>query len=252
MSGSEVYALHEGTFSVGLDKKFVRLEPDQPAGKGALRIALNPFLIRNDDRTMLLDCGLGDFGEESHIPWLLDNLHKQGVEPDEVTDLFLSHLHFDHIGGLANRLNGYWELTFPSARIWLSGEEFAKLKKLGQKDVLKEQFVDFVEIHADLNLVKDGDEPFPGVRTQVIGGHTEFSLAWYFDFGDLRLLNAGDVIGTKSALTRRYAAKYDFDGKESQQRRDELLKFAHEREFTILAYHDTKEPIIRKLPEISG
>jgi len=248
-SRATVAALHEGTFSVGLDKRFIRLSDNEPAQKASLKISINPFLIRHEKRNILLDVGLGAFGEESHIPVLLDNLHKEGLTPDDITDIFLSHLHFDHIGGLAHRDNGYWELTFPEAQIWLSGQEWEKLKSLGQKDFVKEQFVDFLDVHARMQHVYDGETPFEGVHVRVIGGHTEFSLAWFITFGGLKLLNAGDVIGTRGHLTRRFAAKYDFDGRLSQDRRDELIELCRAAGYTILAYHDNHEPIIRELPE---
>lgn len=239
----KVFALYGGTFSVGLDKKFVPIGPDEDAAKGALRISLNPFLILHEDRVMLLDTGLGDFGEESQIPVLSENLEKHGFTFDDITDVFLSHLHFDHIGGLAHCRNGFWQLTFPDARVWLSGEEWNKLLSLEQKETDKEQFLHYIDVHADLNPVHDGDRPFEGVFVRVIGGHTEFSLAWFFQFGGLKMLNAGDVIGTKSSLNRKYSAKYDFDGKKSQEVRDELSQLAKEEGFTILAYHDSKSPI---------
>lgn len=245
MSSVSVHALHLGTFSVGLDKRFIRLEEGEPAPKGALRISMNPLLIQNNGQNLLVDCGLGDFGEESHVPYLISKLEEHNLTPDNISDIFLSHLHFDHIGGLASRENGYWELTFPNARIWLSGEEWKKLKTIPKEDIIREQFIDFIEINADLNFVNNRDKPFDGVETRVIGGHTEFSLGLFFRFGDLRMLNAGDVIGTRGHINRKFAAKYDFDGKKSQQNRDELIAMAFDENYIILAYHDTEMPIFR-------
>lgn len=240
-----IHPLYLGTFSVGLDKKFIRIDRNEPAAKASLKISLNPFLIKHDNKLIMVDCGLGDFGEESHIPFLIDKLSENGVSPEEITDVFLSHLHFDHIGGLAHKQNGYWELTFPNAKIWLSGQEWHKLLSLGQSESEKEQFLQFIEIHADLNYVNDGDKPFKGAEIRVIGGHTEFSLAILFNLGGLRILNAGDVIGTKGHLTRKFAAKYDFDGKKSQQIRDELTAMAFEENYIILAFHDNETPVLK-------
>lgn len=243
-----VNALYEGTFSVGLDKRFIRIAREDSARQASLKLSINPFLIRHAQRNILVDVGLGAFGEESHIPVLLDNLQSAGIAPDDITDIFLSHLHFDHIGGLAHRDNGFWELTFPQARVWLSGQEWKKLKSLGQNDFNKEQFLDFLDVHAQFEFVYDGETPFDGVHVRVIGGHTQFSLAWFIQLGGLKLLQAGDVIGTRGHLTRRFAAKYDFDGRLSQDRRDELIALAKATGYTILAYHDNHQPIIQELP----
>lgn len=245
MAKPAIYPLYLGTFSVGLDKRFIRIARNEDAAKGALRISMNPILILHNDRVILIDCGLGDFGEESHIPYLMDLLSKHNLTSEDVTDIFLSHLHFDHIGGLASKDNGFWELTFPDARVWLSGEEWKKLKSLKQDDPNQEQFLDFVDVHADLHPVKDGDTPFDGVTIRVIGGHTEFSLAIMFNLDGVRMLNAGDVMGTKGHINRKFAAKYDFDGKKSQQRRDELIAMAYDEDYIILAYHDNDMPVFR-------
>lgn len=240
-----IIPLYLGTFSVGLDKHFHRINREDPPNQGALKLSMNPFLIRFEKRNILVDVGLGDLDIESHIPALIDNLHEHELTTDDITDIFISHQHFDHIGGLANRQNGFWDLTFPNAKVWLSEQEWNKLKGITQKDPMKEQFIDYVDLHADLHFVSDGDQPFEGVYIKVIGGHTEYSLALLFDFDGTRVLNAGDVLGTKGHINRRFAAKYDFDGKLSQQRRDELIAMAFEEKYIILAYHDNEMPVFR-------
>lgn len=242
---TKVTPLYEGTFSVGLDKVFHRISRSDNAAKGALKISLNPILLQHNGANMLLDAGLGDFGAESHVPVMIRNLQELDLEPEDISHIFLSHLHFDHIGGLATRESGFWELVFPDATIWLSEKEWNKLRSRPQDDHDREQYLDFIETHAVLKFVSDGDSPIDGVSCREIGGHTEFSLAWFFDFGSAdKYLNAGDVMNTKGALTRKYAAKYDFDGKASQSRRDELIEYANEHGYKILAYHDNHEPVI--------
>src|SRR5699024_4407997 len=97
------YPLYEGTFSVGLDKKFNRIGREDPPAKGALKIALNPFLIRSDDKKILFDVGIGDFGEDTSTEIIKENLADHGLTEYDITDIFASHLHYDHIGGLAGR-----------------------------------------------------------------------------------------------------------------------------------------------------
>lgn len=242
---TRICPLYLGTFSVGLDKKFNRIDQSDDAEKGALKISLNPFLIKSENRLIMVDCGLGEFGEESHNPYLMSRLSEYDVSADDITDIFLSHLHFDHIGGLAHRENGFWELNFPNAKVWLSGQEWHKLLSMGQSDPLKEQYLHYIETHMNLNYVNDGDKPVKGVEIRVVGGHTEFSLAILFNLDGLRILNVGDVIGTKGHITRKFAAKYDFDGKKSQQIRDELIAMANDEKYIVLAYHDNEIPVFR-------
>ena len=98
-----VKPIYLGTFSVGLDKKFYRINRDDSPQKASLKLSMNPFLIQYDKKNIIIDPGLGDLDQESHIPALLEGLHEHGLSNDDITDVFLSHLHFDHIGGLANK-----------------------------------------------------------------------------------------------------------------------------------------------------
>lgn len=241
-----VHPLYEGTFSVGLDKKFKRIDRDDPPNKGALKLSINPFLIKDIDRNILFDVGLGEFGVDTTTDTIKENLAEHGVADFEVTDIFASHLHWDHIGGLAGRKNGYWELTFPEATLWVSENEWNKLMGLLDKqDEDKADFISFVESKATIQFLGDDEQPLPHVRTKKIGGHTEFSQALFYENGDQKFLMAGDVIGTRGEINRSFAAKYDFDGKQSMKVRDDLKRKAFDEDYGILTYHETHHPIFK-------
>lgn len=236
--------LYEGTFSVGLDKKFVRIDRDAPPAKGALKLSLNPVLIHTPDRNYLFDCGIGEFGEDTGLDVIRNNLEMHGLTEFDITDIFLSHLHYDHIGGLAHRENGYWELSFPEAKVWVSRKGWDKVTaKEEYYDEEKTAFISFIDAKADLHFLDEEDQPYPELKVRKIGGHTEFHQVLLFDDGNHKYMQAGDVIGTKGAINRSYAAKYDYEPKVSQKRREELAKLAFEEVYTILCYHEDRNPM---------
>lgn len=238
--------LYEGTFSVGLDKKFIRINKEDPPKKGSLKLSINPFLIQDGEHNILFDVGLGEFGEDTSTQTIVDNLAEQGVADYEVTDIFASHLHYDHLGGLAGKRNGYWELTFPDANLWVSKKEWDKVTGLVHThDEEKKDFFHFIEAKANLKFLEDGDQPLPYVRVKNIGGHTEFSQALFYKNGDNNFLMAGDVIGTRGEINRNFAAKYDFDPKQSMAAREDLKKTAYNKKHIIMAYHETNHPLFR-------
>lgn len=242
----KAYPLYEGTFSVGLDKKFNRIDRDDSPAKGALKISLNPFLIKGDDRNYLFDVGIGDFGEDTSTDVIKENLAKFGLSEYDITDIFASHLHYDHIGGLAGRGSGYWELTFPDANLWVSGKGWQKL--LDQEESFDEEkieFFHFLDAKADLRFLDENDQPYSDVRVDKIGGHTEFSQVLLYDDGNQKYLMAGDVLATRGEVNRNFAAKYDFDAKQSMKMRKELTRKAYEEDFIIMGYHDSHYPLFK-------
>ncbi|MEX0769788.1 MAG: MBL fold metallo-hydrolase, partial [Balneolaceae bacterium] len=247
MPSINVTPLYEGTFSVGLDKKFVSIGREDPPEKGALKLSINPFLIQTNNRNILFDAGLGDFGEDTSTEIIKQNLAGHNLSELDITDIFASHLHYDHLGGLAGRPSGYWELTFPDAKLWVSRKEWEKLIGMDgvTDDEIKLDFLHFLEAKADLHYLEDEDQPYPDIRVKKIGGHTEYSQALFYENGSDNYLMAGDVIGTKSEINRKFAAKYDFDPKRSMEVREELKSLALRKGTIILAYHETDTPMFK-------
>jgi len=243
---SHCIPLYEGTFSVGLDKKFIRINRNDPPAKGALKISLNPFLIPARERNYLFDCGIGEFGEDTGPDIIRNHLEKYDLTEFDITDVFASHLHYDHIGGLAHRQNGYWELSFPEAKLWISKKGWEKvLAKELYYDEEKTEFIQFLHARADICFLDEEDQPYPEIRVKKIGGHTEFHQVLLFENGKEKYLMAGDVIATKSQVNRKFAAKYDFEPKTSMNRREELTKLALDEGYTILGYHDDQHPVFK-------
>ena len=242
-----ISALYEGTYSVGIDKIFNKIDRDDPPAKGALKLSINPFLIQDQDHTILFDVGIGDLlSEESSIDAILNNLSEHSITEYDITDIFISHLHFDHFAGLANRKNGYWDLTFPDASIWVSEEGWKDLNdNLDGKPDDHQELIHFLNMRADMRFLNDGSNPIPQVRIEKIGGHTEHHLALFYKNGDHRYVMAGDVLGRRIAVNKNFLAKFDFDPKQSMEARNRIKELAYSDGYTIMAYHETDYPLFK-------
>lgn len=238
--------LYEGTFSVGLDKKFIPMEKDGKPAKGSLRISIQPFLLNTPDKKILFDTGIGEFGEGTSSQTILNNLAEHGLNDYDITDIFCSHLHADHLGGLANRENGYWELNFPDAKLWVSQKDWEKVQSQETfYDEEKTEFIHFLAARADIHFLSEHDHPYPEMEVLKIGGHSEFHQALFYRNGEHKYLMAGDVLPTKGHVNQKFAAKYDFDPKQSIKARQLLTKIAYEEQMIILAYHSSQSPMFR-------
>lgn len=246
LNQTTAHPLYEGTFSVGLDKKFNRIGREDPPAKGALKISINPFLIKTSERNYLFDVGIGNFGEGTSTDIIKENLSVYGLTEYEITDIFCSHLHYDHIGGLAGRSSGFWELTFPEARLWISNSGWEKVMNLDSYyDEEKTEFIHFLDAKADLHFLQGEDQPYRELTVKKIGGHTENSQVLLFNDGETKFLMAGDVLATRGEVNRKFAAKYDFDANRSIEVRKQLLQQAFEEEYIIMGYHDSHHPLFK-------
>ena len=247
MKDITISALYEGTYSVGIDKIFNKIDRNDPPAKGALKLSINPFLIQDQDHTILFDVGIGDLlSEESSIDAILNNLSEHSITEYDVTDIFISHLHFDHFAGLANRKSGYWDLTFPDASIWVSEEGWKDLNDtLDNKPDDLQELIHFLNMRADMRFLKDGSNPIPPVRIEEIGGHTEHHLALFYKNGDHRYVMAGDVLGRRIAVNKNFLAKFDYNPKQSMEARNRLKELACSDGYTIMAYHETDYPLFK-------
>ena len=245
---TSIAALYQGTFSVGLDKVFNRIPRNGTPNRGALKISLNPFLLTSTSKTALFDVGIGLFGDGDGIQIMRDNLANFELTEHDITDIFLTHTHIDHIGGLAHKENGYWELAFPDAKVWASRNDWDQLISAEHKDPKRAEFYAFVDARADLHLLEDTDQPYPELRNETIGGHTKYHLAYFYEDKYIRFLNAGDVIATHAQINRKFEAKYDYEPKQSQEQRERLAKIAYDEDYLVLGFHDDEQPIV----EITG
>ncbi|MDR2236121.1 MAG: MBL fold metallo-hydrolase [Chryseobacterium sp.] len=82
-------------------------------------MAMNLMLVKTKNRLVLLDAGMGIFADE-RTGFLLKSLRKAGFSPEDITDVFISHAHPDHIGGVVDKQNN---LVFPKADIYISKTE---------------------------------------------------------------------------------------------------------------------------------
>jgi glyoxylase-like metal-dependent hydrolase (beta-lactamase superfamily II) len=240
-----VHVLYEGTFSVGMDKVFNPISKKDPPKKGALKLSINPFLICEENRNILFDVGIGDLlSDTASVDTMAENLAVHNLTELDITDIFISHLHYDHFAGLANQKNGYWDLTFPNAAVYVSESGWKNLlESVKKEDDIRQSFVHFLDAKADLHFLSDNENPIPNVRTKTVGGHTKYHQVLFYENGDHKYIMAGDVVGRRIAVNRNFAAKFDYEPKVSMEWRTTLKEKAYNDKFTFMAYHETDHPL---------
>jgi glyoxylase-like metal-dependent hydrolase (beta-lactamase superfamily II) len=168
-----------------------------------LQLTIQPLLVKSADRVLLFDTGAGsNFGPGAgHISVALA---EAGVDPQSVTDIFISHSHGDHVGGL---VNAEGKLAFPNATIHMSRPEWAHMSGLDQYKAA------VVPIKPRIDAFAPGAELVPGVVTAVeIKGHTPGHSGYKIGSGSDALLYVGDSMHHYIVSVQKPEWTIAFDG----------------------------------------
>ncbi len=247
-----IYALGEGSFSVDSTKKFVPFNPltDNPTDrKGSIFIHVQPFLLKTEHDLILMDAGLG-FKNPNGELMLHDNIRNAGFEPEDVTLILMSHLHYDHTGGLVVERNGRMEPSFPDAEhIIQRGEwEFAFS---GKSSSYRQPIFEVLQQSVNVTLVEGSGNFRNGITYELTGGHCPFHQVFKIESAGEIYFFGGDVLPEPEQLIRKFAAKYDFDGKKSMELRERFGKQAAEENWICCFYH-AKNLAIGKVTDNNG
>lgn len=217
------------------------------------RIRLNltcPLIIRGRD-AILVDTGIGNrlSAVERKIfahreGWLLDGLKAVGMEPGDVTHVLLSHLHFDHCGGIIRqRESGTLERAFPHARIFVQKGEIAVARE-SRNERLRAAYK---HVHECLRPVagmieaSEGDcELIPGVTATVTGGHTEdHQVAVVRSLGEC-FVHLADIVPTRSHMRGPWNQSYDLNALHTMERKSEFIERAATERWWVSFAHDER------------
>src|SRR5260221_3975631 len=234
----KIFALGEGSYSVDATKKFIPFNPetdnfrDRPA---SLFIHVNPFLIKTDHDLIVLDPGLGYKNNQDEL-FIHQHIRNAGFEPEDVSLVLMSHLHYDHSGGLVVERNGKLQPSFPQARhIIQQGEwDFAIS---GKSSSYHKEIFEALLGFANISFVEGSGELQPGIRYELSGGHSPFHQVFWIKSEGSKCFFGGDELPEPEQLIRKFVAKYDYDGRKSMQLREEYGKIAAEENWICLFYH---------------
>lgn len=233
----QVFTLYEGSYSVAADKKFVPFNPDidDPKSRPAsLFIHVQPFLVQLKDSLLLIDTGLGYSNNEGQLI-LHENIKKAGFNPEDVKMVLMSHLHFDHSGGMVHHVGNKMELSFPHANYVIQRGEWEGAFT-NTSSSYKTEIFEFLLRNAQLTFIEGSGQLTDEISYELTGGHTPFHQVFLLDDED-KVFFGGDVLPEPEELLKRFIAKYDFDGRKAMELREEFGKRAAAENWNCLFYH---------------
>ncbi|GAB4520981.1 MAG: MBL fold metallo-hydrolase [Phycisphaerales bacterium] len=223
------------------------LEPD---AENRMALSQNTLLLEGEGRRILIEPGVGDksspkdreiFALEDRS--VHDALHEIDCDPESIDAVIVTHLHFDHAGGLTKWRNGdreRTELSFPNAEIIVQRREWEDAianKSTMHKTYLPTHLTDAVAEHA--RLVDGEDEVFPGLRVVDCPGHTWGQQAVLFDnAGGGQTVFVPDVMPTRHHARATTNLAYDMEPYTSMVQRMRMLELAADHDWTLVLDHE--------------
>lgn len=213
-------------------------------------LTLRSMVIETSGHVILIDTGWGDKQDEKffrHVnlhggEGLIDGLKNRGFKPDDITDVFLTHLHADHCGGCVKRVDGDsdFDLTFPKAKYHVSRTqwEWAVKNNLREADSFLEENIVPLGKSSQLHLVEEEGELFPGVSLMICYGHTPGLMIPIIKYRDKILVYAGDLIPTVAHIPLLWNMSYDIESLKTIEEKQRLLKDALAGGFILVFQHD--------------
>ncbi len=239
-------ALYEGSYSVDSSKTFIPFNPaihnpkDRPA---SLFIFVQPFLVETNNDLIILDTGLG-FKGESGEPLIHENMRRNGYDPSDVTLVLMSHLHFDHAGGMVNDSGSQVSLTFPNAEYVIQrGEWEAAYSKPSRS--YKTEIFDFMQRSGSVHFIEGSGQFNQDISYEFTGGHCENHQVFLINEDEKTIFFGADILPEPEQLLRKFIAKYDFDGRKSMELRQEYGIRAVEEHWQCLFYHAKSKAIAK-------
>ena len=227
------------------------------------KLAMHCCLILTDvGRVILVDTGvdkkqlgkLDYYGFEEGVD-LLDELLSYGIEPSQVTDVVLTHLHFDHCGYVTwvNPQTGSIKPTFPKATYWVSEQQWenAEAPCPLEKDSYLPENMQAVEEANQLRLINHDTYLSSGVELRLYDGHTPGQIVPYIASGEGTIVFAGDVIPLAASVSPAWISAYDLEPTVSYSEKIRMLEEAARERQHLVFGHDAYTPF-GKVEKING
>lgn len=215
-----------------------------------LVLTLRSLIVETGGQVILVDTGWGDKQDEKffrHVylhsgEGLLEGLNNRGYQPEDVTDVVLTHLHADHCGGgvVKSRTGTGYELTFPDATYHVSRSqwEWAVKNNPREEDAFLEENILPIMQSGRLNLVDEECELFEGFSVRICYGHTPGLMIPVIRYRDKTLVYTGDLIPTVAHLPLIWNMSYDIESLKTIDEKGKLLEEALINNYILVFQHD--------------
>jgi glyoxylase-like metal-dependent hydrolase (beta-lactamase superfamily II) len=239
----------DGGAMFGVVPKSIWQKLNPPDEKNLCTWAMRCLLIEDGKRLILIDNGIGDKQDPKFMghyylhgdDTLIKSINQAGFSPDDITDVFLTHLHFDHCGGGVRLTNGKPELTFKNATYWSNPDhwKWATVPNPREKaSFLKDNILPMQE-SGHLKFL-DPSQPSPFTQFDIFytSGHTEKMMVPMIPYKGKTLCFMADLLPSAAHIPLPYIMAYDTRPLLSLEEKERFLNLAVEKNLVLFFEHD--------------
>ena len=222
-------------------------------------MALRCMLIEDGDRLTLIDCGTGNKQSDKFFSYyfpfgdndLNSSLDRLGFSRDDITDVFLTHLHFDHCGGCIqwNKDKTILEPAFKNARFWSNQNHWEWATKPNAREkasFLKENIQPILE-SGQLNFLSERNDNLTptelGFEVLFVNGHTEKQMIPHVQYQGKTIVFMADLLPTVGHIPLPYVMGYDTRPLLTLEEKGRFLNIAAKENYYLFLEHDAKNEL---------
>lgn len=212
--------------------------------------AMRCLLVEDGNRKILVDTGIGDKQSDKFFGFyylngtdsLQHSLNQIGLEFADITDVLLTHLHFDHVGGAVrwNKARTGYEPAFPNATYHLSETHWLHANNPNPREkpsFLPENYISLME-NKVLNFVKPDEKLTDNFICRMVNGHTISMICPEIHYQDKYILYGADLYPSSAHVPLNYVMAYDIEPLRSMEEKAHFNQWAVEQNAILFFEHD--------------
>ena len=240
----------DGGAMFGVVPKSIWQKLNPPDENNMCNWAMRCMLIENDNRLILIDNGMGNKQDEKFFghyflngeDTLEKSLSKYGFAKEDITDVFLTHLHFDHCGGSIERSGNQLFPAFKNATYWSNEEHWEWATNPNDREkasFLKENILPIKE-SGQLKFIdaKDGIEFTKNIKIRFVSGHTESMMLPQIQYKDKTIIYMADLLPSAAHIPVPFIMAYDTRPLETLKEKKAFLTEAQQKDYILFFEHD--------------